>query len=303
MQTPTLLDLSRAHNTQTERTCAPHTVVAYSQSWRLVLLPLLGPDTHVDRVSRAAVRAAHGEYGSDYPSAANRALAVLRSAWVLAEDLGWVEPGRCPAAGVRKLPEERQQRPLEPHESRVLWALSNDCLEGRARVVPRTMAAGFVLIIGTGLRRTAAFGLRKIDFNLARGTVSVRRDKTTKRRGPQDLALGPQVVAVLRRYLPTVDSEWAFPSNRTGRPWREVNKAWRRLCDAAGVDGATIRDARTGIATAALEDGEELRAIQHQLHHASISTTARYARVTPRRARAAAKRMESAVLDPRRRPA
>ncbi len=294
---PTLADLSARHLELIGRTCARHTLVAYEQSWRLVLLPMLGPGARLGALSRLGVREAHAEYGAQYPAAANRALTVLRSAWPIAEDLGWIDRGRNPASNVRKLPELRRQNPIEPDQAAALRALVLDCIAEVATVVPRTMAAGYALILSTGARRTAAFNLRTADFDLPHAEVTIHGDKTTSRRGPQRLALGPLILGVLTDYLPTIDSDWAFPSDKTGRPWREVNRPWRRLCDEAGVAGATIRDVRTGIATAAFAAGEELRAIQHHLHHASITTTARYARVTPKRAHEAAARMERALLE------
>ena len=294
---PRLLDLVSLHTEHARRTCAKSTLTAYRKAYRRIWVPGLGGNATVSSIRRGDVRRVHAEHAAT-PAAANLALSVLRSGWLLAEDMDWAAPGTDPTRAVRRHPEARKQRPLSPDETRQLWDACMDCLAGRSTVIRPEMAIVFALVLATGMRRNEAASVLLADVDLELGVIVVRHHKTERSRGPKEISLGPDIHALLVSYLSGRSGEYAFPSPRskTGRPYRELNRGWRRICDACDIAGACIRDARSGIATAALDAGEELRAIQHQLGHASITTTARYARVTPRRALEAAARMEAAAL-------
>ncbi|MEM6988879.1 MAG: tyrosine-type recombinase/integrase [Myxococcota bacterium] len=294
IERPRFADFVAYHLDHAEQTCARSTVVAYSKAYRRILLPGLGADTFVADIRRVDLRRVHNA-NAHTPAAANVALSVFRSGWILAQDLDWVDPWSNPTQGIRRHPERRAKNPFSPEDSRVLWDGAVDCMAGRCNVVHPEMAALFAFVLGTGCRRNEATTVLREDIDLARGEATFRDHKTVEIAGPKTVCMGPDLTALMACHLSGSMSRWAFTSPRTGRCYREVNRGWRRFCDHFGVSGS-IRDARSGLATNALEAGVELRLIQSQLGHASITTTAKYAGVTRRAAQRAQFRIESAVL-------
>jgi integrase len=74
--------------------------------------------------------------------------------------------------------------------------------------------------------------------------------------------------------------------------WQE----WKQLLKAAKVaKDARVHDARHTAATLLLEQGSDLRVVQQVLGHSQITTTRRYAHVTDKLARDAARRMGEAL--------
>jgi integrase len=67
-----------------------------------------------------------------------------------------------------------------------------------------------------------------------------------------------------------------FPVN-----YSTARKAWRRVCKAAGIAGATIHDARHTFAVHYVQSGKPEARLQGILGHSHSGTTRRYAMHAP----------------------
>lgn len=141
--------------------------------------------------------------------------------------------------------------------------------------------AFFSTIYAGGLRLDEASRLETSDIDAARGVIHVRHGKGDKERL---VGLSPQLLTMLRAYWKADRPQppWLFPS-KAGTPLCP-STARRALCHAAakaGIDKrVTPHVLRHSFATHLLESGTDMRVIQVLLGHASIRSTARYARVS-----------------------
>jgi integrase/recombinase XerD len=145
---------------------------------------------------------------------------------------------------------------------------------------PRYQAIAMVMY-GAGLRISEALALQVSDIDGARGVIRVRHGKGNKAR---EAKLSQSLYIWLRNYwdqqrpaLPHL-----FTSAKGSLPMAAtVRKALARAGQDAHIKKAiTPHMLRHSFATHLLEQGTDLRVVGALLGHASITTTARYARVT-----------------------
>lgn len=134
---------------------------------------------------------------------------------------------------------------------------------------------------GAGLRISEACQLRVEDIDSKRGLIHVRLGKGKKDR---HVLLPTRLLLALRAYWAQVRPAdgWLFPSTKTGH----ISPNTVRSALAVAVARARLKKKvtahvlRHSFATHLLETGTDIRTIQVLLGHASIQTTARYARVS-----------------------
>jgi site-specific recombinase XerD len=140
---------------------------------------------------------------------------------------------------------------------------------------------------GAGLRISEAIALEVRDIDGSRGVLQVRHGKGNKAR---EAKLSPTLYEWLRQYwarerppLP-----YLFASPKTGKLPHAVTvrKALARAAKEAWIKKrVTPHVLRHSFATHLLDDGTDVHVVRELLGHASIKTTARYARVTQKRIR------------------
>lgn len=175
----------------------------------------------------------------------------------------------------------------------------------------------------TGLRLGELLGLTWADVDLVAGTLAVRRSlarswdgwalsepKTARSR--RTINLPAAAIAALERQhglqaaaRERVGSAWqdraglAF-TDAVGRPLRpdDVNHAFHRLLEAAGLPHVPFHGLRHSAATAMLAGGVPLKVVSDQLGHSTITVTAdRYAGVVPAQRREAASAIDRALAE------
>jgi integrase/recombinase XerD len=139
-----------------------------------------------------------------------------------------------------------------------------------------------MVLYGAGLRISEALALEVTDIDSARGVIRVRHGKGDKAR---EAKLSPTLYQWLRQYwdrsrppLP-----YLFASRQTGKPpVAETVRAALALAaeQARIVKRVTPHVLRHSFATHLLEHGTDVRVVGALLGHASIQSTARYAKVT-----------------------
>ncbi len=112
------------------------------------------------------------------------------------------------------------------------------------------------------------------------------------------MPLHPEAVAATARWRARCPSlRWLYPSPRyPDQPigYTTVHRRLKEIGQDVGVPGLAPHVLRHTCATAVLEAGADLRAIQELLGHASPDTTAIYTRVRPARLAEAVGRLDFA---------
>ena len=146
---------------------------------------------------------------------------------------------------------------------------------------PRYQAIAMVMY-GAGLRIAEAIALEVRDIDGARGVLRVRHGKGDKAR---EAKLSPSLYQWLRDYWRREQprAPYLFASGKTGK--LPGAPAVRGAIAKAGKDAwikkhVTPHMLRHSFATHLLEQGTDVNVVRALLGHASISSTARYARVT-----------------------
>jgi len=129
----------------------------------------------------------------------------------------------------------------------------------------------------TGMRRGELENLewRDIDFKRNLITVRVRQDFQPKGREARGIPLHPDLKPVLKN-VPHRSDRLVF-ATRSGGRLRHFDRNFKRCCQKAGIDGASIHTLRHTCASHLVMAGVPLRTVQDILGHRDIETTMRYA--------------------------
>lgn len=145
---------------------------------------------------------------------------------------------------------------------------------------PRYQAIAMVLY-GTGLRVSEALALKVSDIDGARGVLRVRHGKGNKAR---EVMLSPELYQWLRQYWARHQppEPYLFASKSGKLPQANtVREAFAKAAQAALLKKhVTPHVLRHSFATHLLEQGTDVHVLAALLGHASLQSTARYARVT-----------------------
>lgn len=94
---------------------------------------------------------------------------------------------------------------------------------------------------------------------------------------PQQATLPGQLVDLLKeREKKRKSDEWVFPSPSKSGHVEEIKKAWAIVREASGLHELQARDLRRSFISMAQEAGVPIAAVQAQVGHADIATTARH---------------------------
>jgi site-specific recombinase XerD len=142
-------------------------------------------------------------------------------------------------------------------------------------------------LMDSGLRESELAGLCCCDVRVGKGQrhLHVRRGKGGKQR---TVVLADETRRLLVEYLDWLEhSGWSnepdsplFSSSRGGRLHRSaIWRIWSGALKAAGVQHHRVHDARHTFATGLYRATRDLRLVQKQLGHQSVTTTSAYADV------------------------
>ena len=136
--------------------------------------------------------------------------------------------------------------------------------------------AVLLLIYNSGLRISEAISLRTEDLDLEKRTINIW-DK--KRKEKRTLAVAPNIIDFLRRYLvKEKPNEVLFPGE-SGTPYsaRNVQLFFQAALKKAGITKmATVHTLRHSYAVHALEAGMDIHLLQQILGHSFLQTTSIY---------------------------
>jgi integrase len=215
------------------------------------------------------------------PIRANRVLSLIHTMLGKAEVWGWRE-GANPAAHIERNPETKRDRYVSVEElGRLLPAIAAHHNQQSANAIRLSLL--------TGCRRGEALGARWGEFDLTARTWHKPPSRTKQRKAHLVPLNGPATALLVamkeaadrenelrvRDGLPPID--YVFPGRNGAGPQQDVDKAWRSICEAAGITDLRFHDLRHAFASFLVSSGHNLPLIGQLLGHSNPQTTSRYA--------------------------
>jgi integrase len=274
---PTVADLAHrflAEHAEAKRKAS--TAAEYRRLLDKIVLPALGK-RKVAEVTRAEVtNLHHANRATTYQ--ANRVLAVLSKMFNLGERWGLRPDGSNPCRHVEKFAERKRERMLSPAElARLGDALAS--YKGSPHA-----AAAIKLLVLTGARLGEVLGLRWEWIDFERAEARLPDSKT----GAKTIHLPPPALAVLAE-LPWVEGNpHVIVGGVAGAAMVNLEKPWRAIRKAAGLEDVRLHDLRHAFASIAASSGMGLPIIGKMLGHTQAQTTQRYAHLAADPVKAAA---------------
>ena len=209
----------------------------------------------------------HNEIGIEYPTTANRVIAMASSLFSYAVEHRLFK-GNNPAQGIKKFPETKRDRFLQSDELPAFFkSLTDEPNE--------TLRDYFLISLLTGARRSNVQEMQWSHINLERGEWRI---PITKNGDSQTVALTTEVVEILRARQ-GCNLTWVFPGSGVTGHIVEPKKAWKRVLERAGITNLRIHDLRRTFGSWQAKTGASLVIVGKSLNHKSPSTTAIYARL------------------------
>lgn len=246
--------------------------------------------------------AGHGPYT---PASIRRVHGIVRRALGQGVRWGWISHNPAIDASPPRV-RPKEPTPPTPEQLVLLFSLSEEA--------DPALAAFILLAASTGARRGELLALRWKDIDADRGILTIDRgivladgkliEHQTKTHQGRTVTLDPNTIDVLTSHrhraeqaAQVIGSEithqsFVFSHEADGSaPWRpdSTSRAFRKLCDQAGVSGVRLHDLRHYVATRLLASGIDVRTVAGRLGHRSPSTTLNvYAHFVPEADRKAA---------------
>lgn len=234
------------------------------------ILPAWG-NRKADSITRADVAALHSRIGQDAPYEANRTIALLSKMFELARRWGFVpENASNPAHGIDKYREHKRDRWVTYEElPRVTAAIAQE---------PNLyVRAALWLYLLTGVRKTELLKARWEDIDLVRCELRLPETKAGR---IHYVPLSPPAMSLLERMPRETGNPHLLPSTKVpGHHLVNIEKPWRRVRKAAGVEDVRLHDLRRTVGSWLAQAGNSLPLIGRVLGHTNASTTQIYARL------------------------
>ena len=264
----------------------------YGRILKTHILPAIGAKRIVD-LKRADVARLHSKLAKA-PYAANRAVAVVSAVWNFAAKRDEVAFANNPAKGVERFPEKARERFLTSDELGQLgtalaegegtgFAYAVDETKAKAKHAPKAdkrrtkldpfAAAAIRLLILTGARLREILGARWENVDLERGILFLPDSKT----GKKPLYLSAAAQLVLASIPRIAGNPHIIAGDGEGAGRADLNKPWRAVTKAAGLDGVRLHDLRHSFASFGAGASLGLPIIGKLLGHSQAATTHRYA--------------------------
>jgi len=282
-QAPTVTELCECFvNDYARPHLRPLTVKRYESLLDLHILPAVGT-RKIGDIERADVVRLHQKM-KDKPVTANRAVMLISKLCNYAESLGWRQLNSNPTTRIPKYKEKPRDRYLTPAELAHLGVALKEHEERHRDVV---LLARLLLL--TGCRRMEIQGLRW--ENVRTDLIHIRDAKT----GDRVVHLSPSARVLLHEAREWSTSEWVIPGRVQGKPMNNPHNPWRRITEAAGLEGLRFHDLRHTLASVGVAGGMSLPLIGAVLGHSSQGATARYAHLADDPVKEAAEKVAESV--------
>ena len=227
-------------------------------------------------INRSDISKFHSE-NSNTPSKANHIYAILSKFFNWCEERNLRTDGSNPCRHVKKYTIKPRERFLTQKEdirlSNVLDAAHKNGTESLFVI------AAIQLLRLTGARKMEILTLQWEWVDLENRVINLPDSKT----GKKTIYLNSKAVEILRS-LPKLDGNpFVIAGLKHGSHVVNIQKAWTRIRNKAGLDDVRIHDLRHTFASFAVESGMSLHTVGSLLGHKQASTTFRYAHLADSR--------------------
>jgi integrase len=199
----------------------------------------------------------------------NRYLEAMSKMYNLCADYGLIEHN--PLKRVSKLRQDNQKTRIlnEDEQKRIFEVLDKEYPDLRDVVI---------CALQTGLRRGEIFILKWKDINFKERYINAFRPKT---HSYTKIHITDKLLKVFESRKGN-KSEYVFVNLHTGKPYTNMDKAFRKLKVKAEIEEKLcFHDLRHTVATRMVANGIDLVVVKDILGHSSINTTMRYAHPMP----------------------
>ena len=135
------------------------------------------------------------------------------------------------------------------------------------------LRAAVRLLLFTGARRGEILSLRWSEVDLDRNVLNLADSKT----GAKAITINAEAKAILSDLAADRRGRTYVIAGEDDAPRWDLNRPWRMITKAAGLEGFRLHDLRHQYATTGVSLGASLFIVGHLLGHANIATTERYA--------------------------
>ncbi len=233
-------------------------------------IPASWKSRHADAIEGWEIEGLHQRIGKTRPYEANRLLENLRTIYRHAPRWKYVDPSALnPTNDIKKFKERKRKRWVKPEE---LPELAR-AIDTEPNIYVRAVVWLYLL---TGVRKSELLTAKWEDVDLARGQL---RLPETKAGEEQTAALNVPALAILQALPRQEGNPYILPGARKGHHLVNIDKPWRRIRKAAGVEDVRLHDLRRTTGSWLAQGGVDLNRIKDALRHANISTTLIYARL------------------------
>lgn len=194
-----------------------------------------------------------------------------------------------PAKGVRKYPEKKLERFLSPAE---LARLGESLAASESLGVESPFAiAAIRLLILTGCRKNEILTLKRAYVDVHHKCLRLPDSKT----GAKIVHIGDTVFGVIEAIPAVEGNDYLLPGRKGLGHVVDLQAAWERIRDAAGLSDVRLHDLRHAFASLGAAGGDSLLVIGSLLGHRSAKTTHRYAHLADHPLKDAADRISAAM--------
>jgi len=196
-------------------------------------------------------------------STTNRELAILSRIFSLGID--WGLGSENPVKKIRFFSEQ------ENAKERILTGEEEIRL---LKASPGHLKPILIVALNTGMRRGEILGLKWSQVDLERRVIKVERTKSGKNRF---VFMNSALFKVFEElHKDRVDREQVFVNPKTGRPFRDIKRAFKSACEKAEIENLRIHDLRHTFASRLVERGADLITVKELLGHSTVKMTERY---------------------------
>jgi integrase len=292
-EAPTVADLIERFEQEHLPRLRASTIAEYRSMLSKYIAPHFGKHMKVAEVGFSDIDKLHRRISGDAPYRANRVASVCSKMFALS--VRWGMRTDNPAKGIERNREKPRKRYLSGDElGRLVAALAAH---------PDREAADIVrLLLLTGSRKGEILAMRNADLDLGVGVWS-KAAENVKQNVDHTVPLSAparQLLSEIRTRQQQASPNkplgtYVFPGANSRAHRLGIERAWKRLCKAAGIEGLHVHDLRHSFASQLVSTGHSLEMIGALLGHSRPSTTARYAHMFTDPQRAAVERVGAVI--------